>query len=195
MNTTALLIYDDEERFRSGLEDLKQYLDSVGCHTKLHKLDRKSKKTLRAIKDAIKLLEPNQLFLLIYNGHGSPHGWSKTCNYKDLIKPLKLVTGELIVINDTCHGKLLLEHLQKIRESDNTRFIAPWDSEGESYGGTIFDAVKFWPKGVTTEDVISGVTFSTLEGDTEYPAQQVWGASLERRFINKERLYKLSRKC
>lgn len=117
--------------------------------------------------------------LLIFNGHGHKSGWENGVEYRDLANQLAKIKGKLIFVNDTCYGASIIPLLQEVRSPENTCFLAPWDSEGLSYGNCVNNCLTAWQAKKRLEEIISGHILSNEDGDVEGPAQVRWGKPLD----------------
>jgi hypothetical protein len=131
------------------------------------------------IYSLIKSVTQADAALLMFHGHGHQAGWENGVEYHLLVNHLAKIAGKLIFINDTCYGACILPLLQEVRSFEDTCFLAPWDSEGVSYGNCVKDCLTAWQQNRRHEEVISGNILSTDVGDFEYPAQVRWGQSLD----------------
>lgn len=189
MKAKVFLVSGKDEPFVKIMTDLEKMLTKFNCKCQRYVA---GPFVLFALYRAIRNTPKDIPFLFVFKGHGDHHGWEGNLYYRQVSYLLGLVRGPLLVVNDTCYGFSMLEYLKKKRREDNTGFIAPWDSEGLSYGGATEDMLHYWSKGKIVEDEVEKMIYSTMEEDVEFPVQQRWGAILDHLFflrplITKER--------
>lgn len=177
MRPLCILITGSESRFSETLEPFDAYLQSVECQTIRLKVGKHD--IVGTLKNAVRKTSGRRPLMIVYSGHGSIFGWERG-DYLSLALTLARHKGELIIVNDTCYGFTFRHYLRLFRSPKDTGLIVSWEGEGPMYGGTIRDALTFWPEGLNIEDVIISNTYSSIEkGDVELPIQLRWGATLD----------------
>lgn len=177
MRPLCILIAGSESRFSETLEPLDTYLQSVECQTIRLKVSQHD--ILSTIGNAVRKTSGRRPLMIVYSGHGSVFGWERG-DYVSLALTLARHKGELIILNDTCYGFAFRHYLRLVRNPKDTGLIVGWEGDGLMYGGTITDAVMYWPHSQNIEDVVISNTYSSIEtGDIEVPIQLRWGATLD----------------
>lgn len=183
MKPVAFLMYGSERRHRDRIGELSKYLSGIGCDVTTVPGGTNSWKTLWLLWKVVRSIRPDQLLLLVYNGHGLRGKWETGISYTHLAFVLRWLNGNLMIVNDTCYGFHLLHVIRKFRSADTTGFISAWDSDDVSYGGPLRDILRFWPQGMRVEDEVSGQIYSSEDGDIEVPVQIRWGTQYDHYFF------------
>ncbi len=182
MRPFSILVSGDESRFLEELQPLDEYLQSIGCET-VH-LSTSEAGMVSKLSKLLRGLKHDQPLMLAYSGHGSIFGWENSVSYVSLARIFGAHRGDVIVLNDTCHGFKFRHYLKFIRSKKNTSLIVRWDGDGVMYGGTFNDPLTYWPQSTIVENEIVTHIFSSAEtGDIEIPIQLRWGAILDHHFF------------
>lgn len=179
MKAHAILIAGTDYRHAKAIAQMRRYLITHGHHVTSVRQGSNQFGLNSVIHGFIKSAKEADLVLLIFHGHGHQFGWENGVEYESLVPQLAQLTGKLIFVNDTCYGAGILPALQKVRSPEDTCFLAPWDSEDESYGGCVRDCLQAWRVNRRVEDIITGNILCTDDGDIEVPVQIRWGEQLD----------------
>ncbi len=179
-----MVVSGKEDRFQDLTARMAEYLESIGCTVPRVVIGRTPFSTISAIKRSVHATGSSQAYALIYAGHGWNIGWEGCAFYFWILHHLRKLSGPLIVINDTCYGFNLKRKLETFRDPQNTCFISPWDSHGETFGGPLEDCLTAWQQRLRPEDIIEDNIYSTQEWDVEIPiTYQRWGTPLDHLFF------------
>ncbi len=182
MRPLCVLVGGTDLYFEEGLDSLDAYLQSIGC--RVIRLNVREHKIIPTLKNAIRNSSNRRPLMLAFKGHGSEFGWEYGTWYLPLAATLARHRGNLIILNDTCHGFKFRHYLRLFRSPRDTGLIVNWDGEGAMYGGTFEDALRYWPHSTIVENEVSGNTYSREGGtDKVVPIQLRWGATLDHLFF------------
>jgi hypothetical protein len=180
----ALLFYGSEISMREESEGLCRYLQDIGCETELISI---LDSPLEKLKQTISSLSKRDVLLLVFSAHGNVNRWEGGILHKEFAKMLKGSTCKLVVINESCYGKTLLQELKKVRRPSNTSLLTQWVADGLVYGRLIKDIERAWSSARCVDEMIVGICELKDGRIVERPLLFRWGVdTLETLFFERE---------